>query len=34
MEFFQEREIAYKTTLLKEGEISNYMYFVKKGCLR
>ena len=34
MELFQEREIAYKTTLLKEGEISNYMYFVKKGCLR
>jgi CRP-like cAMP-binding protein len=34
MELFQEKEIASKTTLLKEGEISNYMYFIKKGCLR
>jgi len=34
MELFQEKEIASKTTLLKEGEISNNMYFIKKGCLR
>ena len=34
MELFQEKEIASKTTLLKEGEISNHMYFIKKGCLR
>ena len=34
LELFQEKEIASKTTLLREGEISNYMYFVRKGCLR
>ena len=34
LDLFQEKEIASKTTLLKEGEISNYMYFIKKGCLR
>ena len=34
LNMFQEKEIASKTTLLKEGEISNNMYFVKKGCLR
>ena len=31
---FQEREIPAKTTLLNEGEISQYIYFIKKGCLR
>lgn len=31
---FVQREIASKTTLLKEGEISNQLYFIKKGCLR
>ncbi len=31
---FQEKEIPSKTTLLKEGEISQTMCFVKKGCLR
>lgn len=29
-----EKEIASKTVLLKEGEISNNLYFIKKGCLR
>jgi CRP-like cAMP-binding protein len=29
-----EREIASKTILLREGEISNTVYFIKKGCLR
>jgi CRP-like cAMP-binding protein len=29
-----EREIASKTTLLQEGEISNYVHYIKKGCLR
>lgn len=31
---FQDGEIAAKTTLLKEGEIAQYIYFIKKGCLR
>jgi len=34
MDLFQEKEITSKTTLLKEGEVSNYMYFIRKGCLR
>lgn len=29
-----EKEIASKTILLKEGEISNTIYFIRKGCLR
>jgi CRP-like cAMP-binding protein len=29
-----EREIASKTILLQEGEISNYIHYIKKGCLR
>ena len=33
-ECFHEKEIPSKTTLLKEGEVSKYLYFVKKGCLR
>jgi CRP-like cAMP-binding protein len=32
--YFVEREIASKTILLHEGEISNNIYFIKKGCLR
>jgi CRP-like cAMP-binding protein len=31
---FQEREIAPKTTLLNEGEVSQNLYFIRKGCLR
>lgn len=31
---FKEIEIPSKTTLLKEGEISKNIFFVKKGCLR
>ena len=31
---FNERRIASKTILLNEGEIANYVYFIKKGCLR
>lgn len=30
----KEIEVDSKTTLLCEGEISNKMYFIKKGCLR
>jgi CRP-like cAMP-binding protein len=33
-DLFIEREIASKTILLKEGEISKNAYFIKKGCLR
>lgn len=29
-----EKKIAAKTTLLKEGEVSGSIYFIKKGCLR
>lgn len=29
-----EQVVASKTTLLREGEISNTIYFIKKGCLR
>jgi CRP-like cAMP-binding protein len=31
---FSEKDIPAKTTLLSEGEISKYLYFIKKGCLR
>lgn len=31
---FVEKEIASKTVLLHEGEISNNIYLIKKGCLR
>ena len=29
-----EKEISSKTVLLQEGEISNCIYLIKKGCLR
>ena len=29
-----EKDVASKTILLNEGEISNNIYFIKKGCLR
>lgn len=31
---FKEKEIPAKTLLLKEGEVSRTMFFIKKGCLR
>jgi len=31
---FFEKEIASKTILLNEGEVSKNLYFIKKGCLR
>jgi CRP-like cAMP-binding protein len=31
---FVIREIASKTVLLHEGEISHHVHFIKKGCLR
>jgi len=31
---FQDTEISPKTILLKEGDISEHVYFIKKGCLR
>jgi CRP-like cAMP-binding protein len=31
---FVEREIASKTILLREGEISKHAHFIKMGCLR
>ena len=33
-DMFVEREIPSKTVLLREGEIANQFYFIKKGCLR
>jgi CRP-like cAMP-binding protein len=33
-EAFVEKEIASKIVLLREGEIANNIYFIKKGCLR
>ena len=33
-EFFVEKEIASKTVLLHEGQISNHVHIIKKGCLR
>ncbi len=33
-ELFKEIQVKPKTILLKEGEISNYLYFIKEGCLR
>ena len=31
---FEQHELPAKTTLLREGEIANKIYLVKKGCLR
>lgn len=31
---FVEKEISSKTILLREGEVANQLYFIKKGCLR
>jgi CRP-like cAMP-binding protein len=31
---FVESEIAAKTILLREGEISSHVHYIKKGCLR
>ena len=31
---FSEREIGSRTILLHEGEISNHVFLIKKGCLR
>lgn len=31
---FVEKVISSKTVLLKEGEVSNNIFFIKKGCLR
>jgi len=33
-DLFQEKEIPAKTVLLHEGYIAQYIYFIKKGCLR
>ncbi len=33
-QFFVERKIEPKTVLLHEGEIANYLHFIKQGCLR
>ncbi len=33
-DFFQEKEIPSKTTLLREGEVSHNLFFIRKGCLR
>jgi CRP-like cAMP-binding protein len=33
-DLFVEKEIAPKTVLLAQGEISKYAHFIKKGCLR
>jgi CRP-like cAMP-binding protein len=31
---FEEKEVPSKTVLLHDGEVSNYIYFIRKGCLR
>ncbi len=31
---FEEREVPARTILLHEGEVSNHVYYIKKGCLR
>jgi len=31
---FKEKSIGAKTTLLLEGEMARYMYFIREGCLR
>lgn len=31
---FEEKEIPSKTVLLREGEVSNTIFLIKKGCLR
>jgi CRP-like cAMP-binding protein len=33
-ELFVEREITSKTVLLRAGEISHHLHFIKSGCLR
>lgn len=33
-ESFVEQELAPKTTLLCEGELSQHIHFIRKGCLR
>lgn len=33
-EMFEEQSISARSVLLREGEISHKMYFIKKGCLR
>lgn len=33
-EMFTEIQVPPKTTLLGEGEIANYLYFINQGCLR
>lgn len=32
--YFQQKEFAPKTTLLREGDTAKYIFFIKKGCLR
>lgn len=32
--YFKQREVPAKTTLLQEGKISKTMFFIEKGCLR
>jgi CRP-like cAMP-binding protein len=33
-EFFKKEEIAAKTTLLQEGQVSKTAYIIEKGCIR
>lgn len=33
-DLFESLEVPAKTLLLREGEIANKIYFIKKGCLR
>lgn len=33
-QIFVERKIEPRTVLLREGEIANYLHFIKQGCLR
>jgi CRP-like cAMP-binding protein len=33
-DYFEPREVAAKTVVLREGEISRRVFYVAKGCLR
>jgi hypothetical protein len=32
--FFKREEISAKTILLKEGQVSDRMFYIEKGCIR
>ena len=34
IDYFKEIKVKQKTMILREGEKSNFIYYIKKGCLR